>query len=192
LVVGCVFEDRAFQYIACPLVERVFDEEGLLGEQLTSFTHGCRFEPLSRILLSATTNPDLWIIGADCGRRSPAQKERAMRRNLTFPDNCLFALPQPGIEAWMQADLRAFKEGLQRALDADVTLPAHAGPYPPTENLAKQRLANLVRACGVDPLQGGVEYGPQVMAFMPFDAHPSLRDFVAQLRHKLRLLLGRY
>jgi hypothetical protein len=111
-----------------------------------------------------------------------------MQKHVSLSQPIVFALAQPGAEGWLQADLSAFKEGLEEALGKGIALPASPGGYPRSEAGAKDRLAKLVAASGVAALNRGLEYGPHVMMRVPLDAHASLDRFVTALRRCLREL----
>lgn len=187
--IGAAFEDRAFEDVVVPLVERVAREENReVGLLATRLTHGCRFRDLSAILTDLADRVDGLIIGADTRDSTPAKKEQAMRERVgkrLGPLPVIFALPQPCAEGWLIADLGALKRGVAEQLGEAVALPARAGRYPRGEQAAKDRLRSLLRQADVPFLSGGLEYGHAVMHHVRYEAHPSLKRFVAQLRQLL-------
>jgi hypothetical protein len=177
-----VFEDRAFDDIVTPLIRRVAGEQGVDVELVVRLTHGCRFQELQELLQRG--RPILCVIGADAGQHKSSSKEKAMRGRAggALPQRTIFSIPEPSAEGWLQADLAALKRGVSEALQTLIHLPADAGPYPRDEKNAKQRVRSLLRSAGVPVLRDGLEYGPSVMQYVAYDAHPSLQRFVRDLR----------
>lgn len=185
-----LFEDRAFEDIVLPVAERVLADEGYQTPVLEGplFTHGCRGNALKRALKDRGSSADLVLVGADTQQKTPFQKRKAMAAliaDLVSSDRIVYALPQPSAEGWMQADLGALKRGIQEVLETVVPLPPETGSYPKAESRAKERLASILSRAGIPMLRGGLEYGPAVMAHADFTAHPSLEEFVQELRHWL-------
>lgn len=188
----CVFEDRAFEDVVVPVVDRVFADAGF--EDWTMLdplkTRGCRWGALESILGDWRDGADLIVIGADAKEGSVARKRAAMAEHVeafVHADRVVYALPKPCAEGWLQADLRALKTGVQDALEMNVSLPGDAGPYPEHERAAKDRLGALLSRSGVPTLRGGLELGPAVMAHVDLlGCHSSLSDFVHELQRWLR------
>ena len=86
----------------------------------------------------------------------------------------------------MQADLGALKRGIEAELGVRLALPQDVGPYPTTEEQAKERLVSLLNRTGVPILRGGLEFGPAVMGLAEFSSHSSLEGFVRDLRRWLQ------
>lgn len=186
-----VFEDRAFEDIVLPVIERVLGDEGYATRipERPLFTHGCKGDELKRVLRDHGSRADLVVIGADTQQRTPAQKRKAMATlvgGFVSPEQVVYALPQPSAEGWMQADLGALKRGIHEALGIAVTLPATTPPYPKKEEEAKRSLASILNHARIPMLRGGVEHGPAVMAHVDLAAHSSMEGFVRDLRHWLR------
>lgn len=107
--------------------------------------------------------------------------------SLTATHQTVYALPQPSAEGWLQADLSALRRGVSEALGTPIRLPQNAGGYPRDEGAAKDRLRALLTHQGLPVLRDGLEYGPFVMQYVDYDAHPSLAVFVGELRTLLRV-----
>ena len=194
LAILCAFEDRAFEDVVRPLVERLLAEEGLREADIRPLlTHGCQWTELGHIGRDYETWADLVIIGADTRGKTPAQKRRSMEKGLerSLPERlrgerCLLALAAPCAEGWIQADLAALKAGVAEELDDVVSLPGDAGAYPGAEQQAKDRLRTILERADVPALRGGLEYGPAVMRHVALDSEPSLAEFAKAFRHRLQ------
>ena len=191
--IGAAFEDRAFEDVVLPLVERLAKEEAAEVQILPPrLTHGCRIRDLRAILADlGEQRVDGLIIGADTREHSPSKKQQALVERIGAdigPRPVAFALPQPCAEGWVLADLSALKRGVAERLGEQVILPGSPGRYPRAEQRAKDRLRSVLREANVPFLSGGLEYGSAIMRHVRYDAHPSIRRFVAQCRQLLRTL----
>ncbi|MGH7295636.1 MAG: hypothetical protein ACRELB_11910 [Polyangiaceae bacterium] len=184
----CIFEDRAYEQVVKPLIERIATEAGLRVDVVMRFTRGCRFEPLEQWLKESRDAYRLCCIGADAGNLPAGKKERSMRKKLgglVDDPSIVFAIAQPSAEAWLQADLSALKAGVATVTEATVNLPKKTRKYPRDEEGAKRGLRELLASAGVRTLQDGLEFGPAIMECVDVDAHPSIRRFVDELRGAL-------
>lgn len=186
----CAFEDRAFEDVVLPVVGRLCEEMDLPRPVIEGplFTRGCRWRPLRRILSDRGSGPDLVLVGADAGPLTVAQKRSAMLARVeqtTDPSRVVFALPKPCAEGWLQADLRALKQGVEDEIEEPITLPEDTGAYPGDENEAKRRLASILDRADVPMLRRGLEYGPAIMRRVEVSREASLERFDRELRRWL-------
>jgi len=193
LALLCAFEDRAFEDIVLPIIRRVVAESrGWRLEARVIFTHGCDWGALAGIARDYLNWPDVMVVGADTRGESPARKRKSMTPGLKrvlplrLRDRCILALPAPCAEGWLQADAAALKRGISDVLGRPVSLPAEVGRYPRGEQQAKERLRSLLERSSVPTLRGGLEYGPAIARHVDLSAHTSLREFVRDLRRRLR------
>lgn len=184
-------EDRAFESVVIPLVERIFRDLELPppDEQTPLRSRGCRWKAMTRLLEDHAGRADLVVIGADVKSSSVRRKREVMSDKLekiAGEWKVVYALPEPSVEGWIQADLKALKAGLEAELDEPVTLPADVGSYPTDEVGAKARLKSILHRSDVPTITGGVEFGPAVMQRVDFSSHRSLATFGAELRSWLK------
>jgi hypothetical protein len=99
--------------------------------------------------------PDLLVVAIDANCRGFSERRREIDEVLgKYRDWAVCAVPDPHIERWMLLDSSAFSSVLGM------------GCAPPDQKCNRDRykqiLANAVRAAGVEPILGGLEYADEI------------------------------
>ena len=125
--------------------------------------------------------PDLIVVATDanCKGRNERLKEF---RGLAAPVTTVFAIPDPHIERWLLLDGAAFRRVFGQGCNAP-DLKCDRDKY-------KRRLIEAIRAAGVAPNIGGLEYAEDIARAMNVvraaRADLSFRRFVEDLDAALR------
>ena len=125
--------------------------------------------------------PNLIIVATDANCQGLNERTRTIR----FPDipvSIILAIPDPHIERWLLLDGAAFKAVFGRGCSA------------PDQKCSRNRYKNLlteaIRATGLLPYFGGVEFAEDILRHMDIDRAArmdiSFRRFVENLRHIFR------
>lgn len=127
--------------------------------------------------------PDLVVVARDTDTRGLSQTQRDIEDALgEFAAFAILATPEPHVERWLLLDSSAFKAVLGTGCDA-LSKTQERDRY-------KRELADAVRAAGVEPLLGGLEYTEDIVAAMDLDrmvtADASLGAFVQDVRRWFR------
>ncbi len=125
--------------------------------------------------------PDLLIVGRDANCLGH-QKRRQELEPLASNCGCqvVYAIPDPHIERWLLLDSAAFKAVLGRGCDV---------PQQKCERKHfKWLLLEAVRAAGVTPLLGGVEYAETLVKAMDLRRLESTDESLGRLLKNLRVI----
>jgi hypothetical protein len=131
--------------------------------------------------------PDLLVVATDANCQGFSDRKReiekaAYRLLETNPEKLLMAIPDPHIERWMLVDSRAFKAVLGRGCEAP--------DQKCQRERYKQMLLAAMRAAGIVPPLGGMEYAREIVQHLDLERagrlDPSLGSTVAGLRRGLK------
>lgn len=179
-------EDFAHQEVLKALVRRLADERGVkltMNWRNTRRGHGAVITELKQYLRDLQRGqgklPDLLVVGTDANCKGLAERLRQVTditRHAGIPTVC--AVPDPHIERWLLVDSAAFKEALGKGCAA------------PDQKCEKSRykrlLADAVRATGISPSLGGIEFSEDIVEAMDLDRigrkDASLDHFLGNLK----------
>jgi hypothetical protein len=118
---------------------------------------------LREILLRNGPLPDLIILTTDSNCKGLTARLKDARKKVPpeLEDRIVYAVPAPHIERWLLLDSEAFKAVLGRG--------CRAPDKKCKRDRYKQHLADAVRAAGLRPLLGGVEYAGDIIEQMDFN-----------------------
>ena len=180
-------EDSAHRQVVGALLERLANESGIavrLDWRNAIHGHGRVARELKRYLGDLARHgghPDLIVVATDANCRGSQQRIRDINAPKAVSPVVL-AIPDPHIERWLLLDGAAFKSVFGKGCDA----PDHKcarGRY-------KHQLFEAVRATGIVPPLGGMEFAKDIVQHMDIEsaarADPSLRRFVDALRRIFR------
>ena len=180
-------EDNAHRQVVGALVQRLAGESGLtvkLDWRSAIRGHGRVVRELKSYLDDLARHggrTDLIVVATDANCSGMQQRIRDINTPAaTSP--VVLAIPDPHIERWLLLDGAAFKSVFGRGCDA----PDHKcdrGRY-------KHQLYEAIRAAGVTPRLGGIEFAEDIVQHMDIEAaaraDPSLHRFVDALRGVFR------
>ena len=185
--VALFVEDNAHRQVVGALLQRLANESGLtvrLDWRSAIRGRGRVVQELRRYLNDLTRqggHPDLIVVATDANCSGLQQRIRDIDTSAAISPVVL-AVPDPHIERWLLLDGAAFKSVFGRGCDA----PDHKcdrGRY-------KHQLLEAIRATGVAPRLGGIEFAEDIVQHMDIEsaawADPSLRRFVDGLRGVFR------
>ncbi|HYT90345.1 MAG TPA: hypothetical protein VEL76_16680 [Gemmataceae bacterium] len=159
-------EDYAHEVVLRTLIQRLaVDYEVAVGLQVRSATggHGRMLRELKAFIAELqrgrTRLPDLFIVARDANCLGYTARVKEITAALGGYEGLLVcAVPDPHVERWLLIDSQAFKEVLNHGCD------------PPDQKCDRDRYKMLldaaVRAAGVDPLLGGVEFAEDLIQAM--------------------------
>ena len=185
--VALFVEDSAHRQVIGALVQRLADERGVavrLDWRSAVRGHGRVVQEFKRYLDDLRREggyPDLIVVATDANCSGLQQRIRDIDASGALSPVVL-AVPDPHIERWLLLDGAAFKRVFGRGCDAP-DRKCDRGRY-------KRRLFEAVRATGVAPELGGIEFADDIVQKMEIEgpawADPSFRRFVDELRHIFR------
>ena len=126
--------------------------------------------------------PDLLIVGRDANCQG-FLKRRQELEPVAAQCGCpvVYAIPDPHIERWLLLDSSAFKSVLGRGCDA---------PQQKCERKRYKRLLlEAVRAAGITPPLGGVEYAEELVGAMDLRSMESADESLGRLLKDLRTVI---
>ncbi len=181
-------EDYAHQQVVGALVQRIADELGVgvrLEWRSAVHGHGRVVRELARYLRDLAgqddRSPDLIIAATDANCSGLNERAREIG-NPDAPAPMISAVPDPHVERWLLLDGAAFKAVFGRGCDAP--------DQKCDRDLYKQRLVEAVRATGIVPALGGIEFAQDIVRHMDIEramrADRSFRRFVEDLRGALQ------
>ena len=180
-------EDYAHRQVVGALLLRLADESGLTVRLHWRNAVGGRgrvVHELKRYLNDLTTqggHPDLIVVATDANCVGLQRRTRDIDASAAVSPVVL-AIPDPHIERWLLLDGRAFKTVFGKGCDAP-DKKCDRGRY-------KHQLFEAVRATGVVPQLGGVQYAEDIVQHMDIDAaaraDASLHRFVEGVRRIFR------
>lgn len=179
-------EDAGHAVVLQALVERLATERRLdvrlhvrrarggHGRMLTELAEFARHFERGRQSL-----PDLLLIGRDANCQGYAETKQAVEKALGgYPGPRVVAAPDPHVERWLLLDSAAFKKVLGKGCPAP-DCKCEKDRY-------KRLLIQAIRAAGIKPLVGGIEYAEDLVKTMDLarveSADASLGRFLRDLR----------
>ena len=181
--VALFVEDNAHRKVIGALLRRVADESGLtvrLDWRSAVGGRGRVVQELKRYLRDLTTqggHPDLIVVATDANCIGLQQRIREVDASAAVSPVVL-AVPDPHIERWLLLDGAAFRSVFGKGCDAP-DKKCDRGRY-------KHQLFEAVRATGVVPQLGGIQYAEDIVQHMDIErtarADPSFGRFVNELR----------
>ena len=185
--VALFVEDNAHQQVVGALLRRMADESGLavrLDWRNAVGVRGQVVQELKRYLNDLTRqggHPDLIVVATDANCMGLQRRMRDIDASAAVSPVVL-AIPDPHIERWLLLDGAAFKAVFGRGCDAP-DQKCDRGRY-------KHQLFEAIRATGVVPQLGGVQYADEIVRHMDIDAtaraDASLHRFVEERRRVFR------
>jgi hypothetical protein len=193
VIVDLFVEDRAHEELLKPLLRRLADDEAVRIELRARSGRGGHaraireYELYQRIAETGGERlPDLVVVGVDGNCTSFARKRKELR-DATKPfllNRLVAACPDPHVERWYLADPDSFQLVVGHR--------PRVGRAKCVRDHYKRLLADAVRLAGHPPTLGGIEFAAELVAAMDIyraGRHDrSLRAFVDDFRHKLRLV----
>ena len=185
--VALFVEDNAHQKVVGALLRRLADESGLavrLDWRSAVGGRGRVIRELDRYLVDLKKqggHPDLIVVATDANCIGLQQRIKDIDASEAVSPVVL-AIPDPHIERWLLLDGAAFKSVFGKGCDAP-DKKCDRGRY-------KHKLFEAVRATGVVPQLGGIQYAEDIVQHMNIEsaarADPSFRRFVEELRRIFR------
>ncbi len=181
-------EDSAHQVVITALISRIAKEAGIDFAMRTGSARGGRprvaaeFKQYLRDLqLMSSALPDCIIVATDANCVGLVERRKEFS---AIEPGCrmVLAIPDPHVERWLLLDSAAFKRVFGRGCDAP-DLKCERDRY-------KQQLRRAIRAAGIDPSLGGIEYAADIIdeinigRVSQFD--PSFDRFVSDFRAVLK------
>lgn len=180
-------EDNAHRQVIGALVRRLADERGVavrLDWRSAVRGHGRVVQEFRRYLADLARqdgHPDLIVVATDANCSGLQQRIRDIDASAAVSPVVL-AVPDPHIERWLLLDGAAFKSVFGKGCDA----PDHKC----NRHRYKHRLSEAVRATGVVPRLGGIEFAEDIVQKMDIEsagrADPSFGRVVDELRRIFR------
>ena len=183
-------EDYAHQQIGGALVKRLACEHGIgvrpdwrnaIGGHGRVVQESGRY--LRDLARQGGRSPHLIVVATDAnckGREKRAKELHKEYRDHKAPPRIVLAIPDPHIERWLLLDGAAFKAVFGRGCKAP-DRKCDRGRY-------KRSLAEAIRAAGIEPSLGGVEFAEDIVKAMDLrrigsgkTADGSFRRFVEEL-----------
>jgi hypothetical protein len=186
-VVLCV-EDFGHEAFLTALIERLAEEYRLSVKVIARSVRGGKGKTLSelrRYIRDLTRNleplPDLIIVGRDANCKGFAGCKKELDGAIgQYQRWTVYAIPDPHIERWLLLDSAAFRDILGIGCAAP-DMKCNKDRY-------KELLANAIRAAGVEPLLGGIEYAQDLVAAMDLrrvrQADPSISRLIEELEDR--------
>ena len=176
-------EDFAHQEVIGALVQRLADEYSIdvqFNWRSAVRGHGRVVRELRDYLRDlrgqGSPLPDLIIVATDANCRGLNERKKEMDQTTT-PAPMILAIPDPHIERWLLLDSAAFKTAVGRGCDAP--------DRKCDRDLYKRRLATAIRAAGIMPSLGGIEFAEDIVQSMDINrakrADRSFQRFVDPL-----------
>ena len=185
--VALFVEDNAHRQVVGALVQRLADELGvavLLDWRSAVRGHGRVVQEFKRYLRDLTRQagqPDLVVVATDANCIGLRRRIKEVD-TLAAISPVVLAVPDPHIERWLLLDGAAFKSVFDKGCDAP-NKKCNRGRY-------KRQLSQAIRATGVLPRLGGIEFAEDIVQHMNIEraarADPSFGHFVNELRRIFR------
>ena len=187
--VALFVEDNAHQEIIGALLERLAGESGMTVRPDWRSTVGGRgrvIRELKRYLRDLKMQggyPDLIVVATDANCIGLQKRIREVDTSAAVSPVVL-AVPDPHIERWLLLDSAAFKSVFDQGCDAP--------DKKCIRDRYKHQLFDAIRATGVVPQLGGIEYAEDIVQHMNIEktarADRSFHRFVDELRSVFRQL----
>ena len=185
--VALFVEDDAHRRVVGALLRRLADESGLtvrLDWRSAVRGHGRVVQEFRRYLGDLATqggHPDLIVVATDANCIGLQRRIRDIDASAAVSPLVL-AVPDPHIERWLLLDGAAFKSVFGKGCDAP-DKKCDRGRY-------KHQLFEAIRAAGVVPQLGGIQYAEDIVQHMDIESaargDPSFRRFVDEVRRLFR------
>lgn len=123
--------------------------------------------------------PDLVLVATDANCKGLRERRRHIgeyTQDFALPTIC--AIPDPHIERWLLLDSAAFKQVFGRGCDAP-DCKCERDRY-------KKMLADAIKATGISPSLGGVEFAEDIVLAMDLDRVATLDTSLGTLIEELR------
>jgi hypothetical protein len=181
-------EDAGHESVLVPLIQRFASAYGIevaITLRNTRGGHGRALTELSRYIRALRRSradlPDLVVVAIDGNCRGYARRKQEIDEIVgEIADFVVSAIPDPHIERWLLLDSVAFKEVVGRGCAAP-DLKCERDRY-------KKLLIQAVRAAGITPIVGGLEFAEELVRAMNFrrveGADASLGRLLTGLREK--------
>ena len=181
-------EDQGHRQIVGPLVQRLardFNVEVRLDWRNARRGHGTVVREFKEYLRDLGRQheapPDLIIVATDANCKGPNERVKELEQPDT-PAPMILAVPDPHVERWLLLDGAAFKAVFGEGCDAP--------DKKCSRDRYKHRLVEAIRATGVIPALGGIEFAEDIVREMDIDrasrADRSFQRFVDELRNQFR------
>jgi hypothetical protein len=185
-------EDRGHTLFLQTLIYRFANQYGIsinIKVSSSSGGHGAVLSKLKEyindLLHEQGALPDILIAATDgnckgyVGRRQ--EIDNALRG---FNGRIVYAIPDPHVERWLLLDSTAFKRVLGRGCDAPLRK-CERGLY-------KRLLLQAIRATGVNPPLGGIEYTEDIVNAMDLDYLEHNDESLGKLLKELRQIFQQW
>ncbi len=181
-------EDFAHQEVIDALIRRLakeHDVEVRLDWRSAVRGHGQVKQELGRYLRDLRRQgspfPDLIVAATDANCRGMHKRIEDLQ-GCDAPVRTILAIPDPHIERWLLLDGAAFKEALGRGCDAP--------DFKCDRDRYKQLLIQGIRAAGIRPTFGGIEFAEAIVREMDLEraarADSSFKRFTDELKTVLK------
>jgi hypothetical protein len=179
-------EDYAHEVVLRTLLDRVAEENDVrLDVRIRSATggHGRMLRELKEFVAELrrgrTPLPDVFIVARDANCLGYAERVKEITdAAVGYESLRVCAVPNPHIERWLLLDSRAFKQVLGH------------GCQSPNQKCDRDRYKRLldeaVRAAGIEPLLGGLEFAEDIVRAMDLDRAGKADSSFAHLLRDLR------
>jgi hypothetical protein len=185
-------EDYGHEVILRTLLDRLAIERGIAVEvQVRSATGG--HARVLRELLDFTIElragrvplPDVFVVARDANCLGYADRVKELAAAVQeYQGLVVMAVPDPHVERWLLIDSRAFKHVLGQGCQA------------PDQKCDRDRYKRLldeaVRAAGVEPLLGGLEFAEDIIRVMDLSRAEKADSSFAHLLRDLRIAFQRW
>lgn len=158
---------------------RFGNAEGGYGKMMSELK-----EFIKDLLIDQEELPDLLIAATDSNCKGFSKRKQQIDQALRgYSGNVIYAIPDPHIEKWLLLDSAAFKKVLGKGCPAP--------PQKCERDLYKRLLRDAIRATGVNPPLGGIEYGEDIVNAMDLEklerAEASLGHLLKDLRQQFQI-----
>ena len=171
IFLGALIQRFASMY-SISIDPRFGNAEGGYGKMVSELK-----EFIKDLLTDQEELPDLLIAATDSNCQGLSKRKQQIERSLKgYSGNVIYAIPDPHIEKWLLLDSAAFKKVLGKGCPAP--------PQKCERDFYKRHLREAVRATGVNPPLGGIEYGEDIVNAMDLDKLE--RSTEVSLGHLLR------
>ena len=194
MIVDVFVEDAAHEELLKALVARMADAEGVAvrvrvrtarGGHPRAFTEFRTYQEVSGFAAAGDRTADLVVVGIDgnCSSFAEARKRILSATTAPFRTRVVPACPDPHVERWYLADLKAFRDVVGR------------GPTTVLQKCVRSHYKGILRSAireAGHPASDGLEFAAEIAARMDLyqagRSDASLKAFLDDLRAGLRRL----
>jgi len=185
-------EDRGHNLFLQTLIYRLANQYGIsinIKVSSSSGGHGAVLSKLKEyindLLHEQETLPDLLIAATDGNCKGYVGRRQEINNAVRgFSGRIVYAIPDPHIERWLLLDSAAFKSVLGRGCDTP--------PRKCERDLYKRLLLQAIRATGVNPPLGGIEYTEDLVNSMDLDYLEHNDESLGKLLKELRQIFQQW